>query len=640
MDTKETKSVDKGEVQKNVVRFALVIFFVATVSAAGGLLQGERMALTNGEVQTAQAVPAVAGGDNKTSTLSPSGPKSGTENLGTSTEAFKCDGEGGGLGCTNKCSTSYVLISANGKDRQTLDCSPREAGEGATGRYPGNEKLFDEGIRILAACKGVSLKQELEAQCLGGQAAPASNPGLSQAATDGEAPLSDQQIASVLLAAADGSKTCSNGKTLAVFEKEVRDEVAKRFAAASRGSATTADANRCNYRGAVVCYKTGASTAERATLVDADDNNAAGEKWECVPKKESGANPPGTTPPANQCIGKTGIQRGLCDLNNRFEQLRKDLTGALSGNRQGPFGEQRPPGGDRSDTDADGNQKRCPAGYKQSTEQGRIICTKNDEDKVKPQCILAASKENIKAGEETTIRWRTANAQTVKISGISGVIANNGEKKVKPTDTTTYTLTATSKDKTTQTCTAIVTVEEEGQVGTPTGSRPPQISCNPTLIPNDKQGVVRWACPAIASSSKGEGFDTEGKLSGEATVAPNYNTEYSVACVGKDGEEIGKNACSINVGEPKYDILVYPATAKRGDRVRVSWASLFMKSCRVQGPRGFDYERAQGVVITEPFALGAEQVPNQSSTAAVYTIECESKFGGRMSKDVAVQFQE
>jgi hypothetical protein len=227
----------------------------------------------------------------------------------------------------------------------------------------------------------------------------------------------------------------------------------------------------------------------------------------------------------------------------------------------------------------------------------------------------------------------------VSITGIGGAVAKNGEKTVTPDETTTYTLTATGKGKKIKTCGTTITVE--GAAGeTPAGVSSPKLSCQPNTIQKGTKGNIQWQCTAAANSSNGEGFDTNGKVAGKATVEPAYNTEYTVVCLDKNDKDLGRGSCPITVGESKYDIIVYPTTAKRGDRVRVSWASLFMKSCRVQGPRGFDYNRAQGVVLTEPFTLDQDSVPNRNIRAAVYTIECESQFGGRVSRDVAVRFQE
>ena len=256
---------------------------------------------------------------------------------------------------------------------------------------------------------------------------------------------------------------------------------------------------------------------------------------------------------------------------------------------------------------------------------------------VVPQCVIAASNEFINAGETVTVRWRTSDADTVSISNLGDDVEKNDQKSVTPYKTTTYRLTA-KNGGTTQMCD--VTVNVRGSFGgDPTGVAPPRLSCLPSLIQPDEESTIKWQCTGEAESTESEGIDTDGEVSGEITVDPSHNSEYSVSCLDEEGEEIGKNVCSVRVGEPLYDFVVHPTTAARGDQVRVSWASVFMKSCRVTGPRGFDYTRPQGVVITQPFAQGENQTPGSNIRAAVYTIECDSQFGGSYSRDVEVTFE-
>ncbi|PCI30835.1 hypothetical protein COB52_00685 [Candidatus Kaiserbacteria bacterium] len=246
-----------------------------------------------------------------------------------------------------------------------------------------------------------------------------------------------------------------------------------------------------------------------------------------------------------------------------------------------------------------------------------------------PQCLIEASKSGIKEGESVSIRWKTANTTSVSIEGITGDVSKTGLKVVSPTQTTTYKLIAIGggdKRKECQT-TVEVTKTNEG----PVGAYPPTLSCLPKLIKKEEPAVIEWACPPEADGSEGVGIDTNNELTGSVSISPENNSNYSVKCL-LEGEEIGRNTCAVSVGNPLYDIISYPSSVKEGERVKITWASLFMTSCRVEGPRGFDYTSSHGVVITEPFEVGA----SGSISSANYDLSCRTQFGDLVSKKVEV----
>ncbi len=61
----------------------------------------------------------------------------------------------------------------------------------------------------------------------------------------------------------------------------------------------------------------------------------------------------------------------------------------------------------------------------------------------RPTVSLTASAPNVQRGTAVTLRWTSTNATSLTLSpGIGGVTAE-GNTRVTPTDSTTYTLTAT-----------------------------------------------------------------------------------------------------------------------------------------------------------------------------------------------------
>lgn len=733
------------EIQYNVVRLALVIFFVATVSAAGGFLQGERVAVERvAQTQQATAVahaeqrkvppefkgvkgvrfdqhmtlcskfnpfmchdtafedqiyyplksgekelryyPDVgegtyilgencksgdgceasteyANGDDPAvqdflSKFNKGAPNKITRGLGVNdgkksdnsnedlkkkdAKSFACKDNPSSLSCKNICSTTYVTLGVSGEKPEEIDCSPTDLIPGGSGASEGNE-LWKKIRTYAQQCSGGgNAKQIAGRKCLGElpplpEKKPKESPEPKQKAKEIKSSLSSINNLAALSAA-----QCTK------LEREIDALIAKGRTSGA-GSASNADKAACVYKGAVVCFKEGSSVADsefsktkplqgvkdggKKKIVQKDKT----AKWKCVPKKDAGKKVP---PVGDQCAGKTGVAKDFCNYKKSIDEKLRSLRDNLRQNNTGkgvgksPFGQQKKPPTGKKNTPPKQQPKGCPAGHVQTQQNGRTVCVKP----VKPQCVIAASKEEINAGETVTIRWRTANAEKVAISDIGDSVPKNSQKSVRPSKTTTYTLTATGRGDTKETCDVTVTVDGESNSDS-SGAAPPKLSCTPGTILKGKSAKVKWACTSRADTSEGMGIDTDGKLGGEVTVTPEHNTQYTVKCL-EDGQEIGKNICSVTVGEPTYDILVHPTTAKRGDRVRVSWASLFMKSCRVQGPRGFDYTRNQGVVITEPFSTDEERVPNRTIRAAIYSIECESEFGGRVSKDVTVEFEE
>jgi len=244
---------------------------------------------------------------------------------------------------------------------------------------------------------------------------------------------------------------------------------------------------------------------------------------------------------------------------------------------------------------------------------------------------MAANKKAVRAGEEVILKWKTRNAKSVSITGIGERVESDGERKVYPSETITYTLTARG-DGGEVTCETTVSVN--GAATGSTGAYPPALSCTPQEIEKDTPVTITWSCPAPANSSVGTHVQTNGLVQGTVTTSPAKSTEYRVACM-QDGVEVGANVCAVTVGKPQYDIITYPSKAKAGERVRVSWGSVFMDRCRVQGPRGFDFSYTEAVVVTEPFAQDTDGTP----APAEYILSCITNYGAEVVKTATVEYQ-
>ncbi len=83
-----------------------------------------------------------------------------------------------------------------------------------------------------------------------------------------------------------------------------------------------------------------------------------------------------------------------------------------------------------------------------------------------PNCSSFTSVPNdtIKSGKSVTLQWITNNANTVTIDNGIGNVNRIGQVIVRPTTTTTYTLTATNTDNQKVTCSVTVPVINSAQI--------------------------------------------------------------------------------------------------------------------------------------------------------------------------------
>ena len=145
---------------------------------------------------------------------------------------------------------------------------------------------------------------------------------------------------------------------------------------------------------------------------------------------------------------------------------------------------------------------------------------------------FTASRSRIDPGETVTLTWRTTNATSVTISGISGGLSLDGSTTVRPSRTTTYTLTARGSGRS---VTRSVTVTVSG-TGTVTGLVN-SFTANPTTIAEGNSAVLEWTTTGAESLTitGGETIDTSDIPAGNAVVAPTTTTTYTLTATGESG---------------------------------------------------------------------------------------------------------
>jgi|GEM_PF-188255 len=96
-----------------------------------------------------------------------------------------------------------------------------------------------------------------------------------------------------------------------------------------------------------------------------------------------------------------------------------------------------------------------------------------------PEISISADRSAIEKGQSTTLRWSSANAQRVEITGLGSVEAS-GQRQVSPTESTTYTATATGPGGS-RTASTRITVTEPPP---PPKPEPPKAEPPPPPAPN------------------------------------------------------------------------------------------------------------------------------------------------------------
>ena len=209
----------------------------------------------------------------------------------------------------------------------------------------------------------------------------------------------------------------------------------------------------------------------------------------------------------------------------------------------------------------------------------------------KPPTIssFSASPSTIDKGKSSTLRWSTANADSLSITPGIGTVTGTS-LKVSPSSTTTYTLTATNSVKS---VTARATVTVKVSLAPAINS----FTASPTTIDKGKSSTLRWSTTNAdtLSITPGKGIltDAERRLYARTglRVSPSSTTTYTLTAANavksvkatrtvtvrgtppavSGSISASPNPCTIAVGETTCTTtLTWSATGTSGLRVRVS----------------------------------------------------------------------
>jgi hypothetical protein len=179
-----------------------------------------------------------------------------------------------------------------------------------------------------------------------------------------------------------------------------------------------------------------------------------------------------------------------------------------------------------------------------------------------PAISFSATPDDIATGENSTLVWNTTDVTSVTIDNGLGSQPVSGSLVVRPTMTTTYTLTAAGPGGT-STSQATVNVTNRPVV---------TFIVHPTGIVSGSAATLVWA----VSNSRGSVFIDNGigfvPASGSMAVFPTTTTTYTLTARGVEADVSAE--VTVNVVEvPRINsFTATPSTISPGDSTRIEWS--------------------------------------------------------------------
>lgn len=213
---------------------------------------------------------------------------------------------------------------------------------------------------------------------------------------------------------------------------------------------------------------------------------------------------------------------------------------------------------------------------------------------------------SIRLGESSVLNYTVEGADSVTISGVSETLrADTGSVTVRPTRTTTYTLTARNRSGED---TAVTSVSVELPF-----PRIISFTANPQTITQGGSTTLSWTT-TDTESVEIVGVGTFGP-NASTSVSPAESRSYTLIARNPQGETSAALAITVNVGErPRViSFTANPMQIVSGDSSTLSW----------------NVERADSVEITPGIGtVGASGTRNVNPTATtIYTLTATNRFG-------------
>ena len=234
-----------------------------------------------------------------------------------------------------------------------------------------------------------------------------------------------------------------------------------------------------------------------------------------------------------------------------------------------------------------------------------------------PTITISASPDTITEGESSTLSWTTANATSASIDQGIGTVDLSGSMEVRPTITTTYTLTAEGPGGT-NTGNVIITVNSLPVIES--------FTANPTNIAAGEgaSSTLSWVTTGATSVSisPSAGVDPV-PLSGTAEVSPSETTTYILTAVNEYGQRT--SSVTVVVGQaPTIDsFTVDPEFVPVGEPCTFSWSTSGADTVRIDpdiGEVGNSGSRIITLTSTGTYTLTAENIYGTATATVTVSV--------------------
>jgi len=200
----------------------------------------------------------------------------------------------------------------------------------------------------------------------------------------------------------------------------------------------------------------------------------------------------------------------------------------------------------------------------------------NGSEEVKPAqiVIFQATPSKIQSGDATVLQWNTQNATKVTLNGRS--VTLDGNKRVTPQKTTSYTLVALNENGASDSATIEVEVPPP---------LPPEIvmfEARPRTIETGESSTLSWM---TKRASKVLINNQSVALSGNRLVNPKTTTKYHLVAASDEGNDV-VGSVEVEVKSPQPKILefgVNPPRIDRGKSSTLNWKTEGADEVRLNG---------------------------------------------------------
>jgi outer membrane protein OmpA-like peptidoglycan-associated protein len=254
---------------------------------------------------------------------------------------------------------------------------------------------------------------------------------------------------------------------------------------------------------------------------------------------------------------------------------------------------------------------RCPYDPGPIENRGCPEEEEEEEEDAEPTIIFNVSQESIVSGQFATLSWITTNATEVEIEGL-GVVSAKGSMKVKPSETTTYTITATGPGGTKTETLEIIVESGEG----------PSIifNANQESVQPGQTVTLTWMV-SDATEVSIEGIGSV-PAKGSRKVKIYENTSYTLTAVGEGGTRT--ETVEVMVESAPLPVIIFTASSEsvqKGQNVTLNWNVTNATEVKLEGIGTVSAQGSRRVKMTESktFTLSAM---NQGGTQTA-TVEVE-----------------